>query len=471
LPATIEDTIQVVLELGLNYLWIDRYCIDQDNKLELSHQIALMDVIYGQATITIVAACGEDPSHGFRRITQHPKHYLERIVGNVRFFEEPWPSDIFDPIVDSRWFKRAWTYQEAVFSRSRLFFTDEVVYFDCLTSSGMEDFKFEYVEPMEDYQEDYQVHPIPQPFLGPGTGQVGAIQHIEAFSKRVLGHPEDVIRAASGILHAFEADLSISHLWGIPMIPEPPEYLDIRKSQWTPVMSFLLGLQWILDDDRGHSHGKRRRFGPSWSWAGWEDGCSWVSDSAANTNPMVKFQVELMDGSISDWEAYLTHDKITRQSLASPFVHLTAWVTRVQVKPVGDHSNRYELAYTSHRHEVAFTSSGSGKRFTFTFRMDNPIGSTSQPQMYEAIHLSPSAGNVVLEKNPPFEKSSLPAFLIVRSVHDWFERVGLAILRGVLTTDHQDHSNDSDGPCLERKAGVYDSYSQMPKTWKTMRLG
>ncbi len=33
-PQTIEDSIAVTLAMGYKYLWVDRYCIDQDNKLE-----------------------------------------------------------------------------------------------------------------------------------------------------------------------------------------------------------------------------------------------------------------------------------------------------------------------------------------------------------------------------------------------------------------------------------------------------
>lgn len=91
LPATIEDAIQMTRRSGLRYLWIDRYCIDQDNEVELSSQIAMMDAIYHNAAVTIIAACGEDPSYGLPRVNhgsqeQEQEKSLEFTIGNAHFF-------------------------------------------------------------------------------------------------------------------------------------------------------------------------------------------------------------------------------------------------------------------------------------------------------------------------------------------------------------------------------------------------
>ena len=56
LPPLIEDVIEVTLKLGYRYLWIDLYCIDQDNAEEKAIQIAQMDVIYRASELTIIAA-------------------------------------------------------------------------------------------------------------------------------------------------------------------------------------------------------------------------------------------------------------------------------------------------------------------------------------------------------------------------------------------------------------------------------
>lgn len=64
LPKTIEDAISVAVELEVPFLWIDRYCIDQNNKEEKHNLIRSMDKIYNGAEITIVAVEGDGPDLG-----------------------------------------------------------------------------------------------------------------------------------------------------------------------------------------------------------------------------------------------------------------------------------------------------------------------------------------------------------------------------------------------------------------------
>jgi hypothetical protein len=45
LPATISDAMVVTLKIGLRYLWVDRYCIDQNNADEKHNIVRNMDAI------------------------------------------------------------------------------------------------------------------------------------------------------------------------------------------------------------------------------------------------------------------------------------------------------------------------------------------------------------------------------------------------------------------------------------------
>ena len=64
LPKVIEDSIEVTLRLGFQYLWVDRYCINQSDKEDQHNQIRQMDLIYSNAEFTIIAAAGNGPHHG-----------------------------------------------------------------------------------------------------------------------------------------------------------------------------------------------------------------------------------------------------------------------------------------------------------------------------------------------------------------------------------------------------------------------
>ena len=49
LPRTIEDAIKTTKIIGLRYLWVDRYCIEQYHSADKQHQINQMSNIYNRA--------------------------------------------------------------------------------------------------------------------------------------------------------------------------------------------------------------------------------------------------------------------------------------------------------------------------------------------------------------------------------------------------------------------------------------
>ncbi|KAH7559183.1 hypothetical protein BM1_04120 [Bipolaris maydis] len=88
LPKTIEDALKVTKELGLRYICIDRYCINQDDDVEKQIQIQQMDLIYQNAFITIVAAIGSDlhfglPGIGTSRNVQHTAWIKETCLVSI----------------------------------------------------------------------------------------------------------------------------------------------------------------------------------------------------------------------------------------------------------------------------------------------------------------------------------------------------------------------------------------------------
>jgi hypothetical protein len=53
----------VTKRLGFRYLWVDRYCINQNNADEVAEQCSKMDLICQHAELTIIAAIGDDPTY------------------------------------------------------------------------------------------------------------------------------------------------------------------------------------------------------------------------------------------------------------------------------------------------------------------------------------------------------------------------------------------------------------------------
>lgn len=80
--------MEVVLLLGKQYLWADKYCINQFPKTEegIQHkkrQLDSMAEVYEQAYLTIVAAKGAIENHGLCGISQkrEPLNIVESING------------------------------------------------------------------------------------------------------------------------------------------------------------------------------------------------------------------------------------------------------------------------------------------------------------------------------------------------------------------------------------------------------
>ena len=67
-PATIRDAITLVRKLHERYLWIDSLCINQEDPSDKAEIVANMDAIYRGASLTIVAADGEDANAGLTRL-------------------------------------------------------------------------------------------------------------------------------------------------------------------------------------------------------------------------------------------------------------------------------------------------------------------------------------------------------------------------------------------------------------------
>lgn len=56
--------IKLASDIGIEYLWVDSVCIDQENSFEKQVQLANMAEIYGRAMVCLVAAAGDNMDFG-----------------------------------------------------------------------------------------------------------------------------------------------------------------------------------------------------------------------------------------------------------------------------------------------------------------------------------------------------------------------------------------------------------------------
>ena len=270
LSKTLRDAINVTRGFEERYLWIDSLCIEQDNELDKRNQTGMMDRIFGNALLTIVAADAENADVGLggvERGSRHIHQISEEIQPDVRIML-PLP-----PLKDldlSPWAQRAWTFQERLFSRRLVFFAEDQIYWRCHKCAASEDMTAAEASPIltsypwlnikpqqlgvktpKDGYADSSLH-----MLHDGTTHVmrsGAFkeyaQLVQQYSRRQLSHDAEILDAIAGLLHVFELCFKGPLRQGLPQV-----LLD-AAILWRPAERLT-----------------RRGYAtiPSWSWAGWK---------------------------------------------------------------------------------------------------------------------------------------------------------------------------------------------------------
>ncbi|PNP59017.1 hypothetical protein THARTR1_01265 [Trichoderma harzianum] len=276
LPLLIRDAMAVTQAMGFRYLWVDRYCIDENNPTVKHEQIRQMDVIYSSAEVTIIAAAGQDENYGLSGIGRNRPAAPQTVhMGDVAVV---WaPGDPQAAIKSSKWSTRGWTFQEALLSRRRLVFTEQQAYFECNAMNIYEslDIPLDNLHIL-DRSKSYE-------YLRRGVfgGHRGAafgrlifesqrpdeafsryLSNVEEYSARKLTYAEDSLNAFQGIAQQFwYGKHAVYNIWGLAYYPTPEE----RTS------SFVHSLSWHHTKNCWHlsqSPQRRPQF-PSWSWAGW----------------------------------------------------------------------------------------------------------------------------------------------------------------------------------------------------------
>lgn len=176
------DSVQVSLDLNIKYLWVDKYCINQSDEEDMAIQLRQMDLIYANAQVTIIAAAGDGPHHGLPGVagtSRKPQPSL-RVRDHYIASTLPHGSNIF---LKSKWASRGWTYQESIFSKRRLIFTEEQVFWECNQMHSAEAIEFHSAQ-IDDLREGVFKQ------KAPGTGIWATdpwkiLDHISEFRKEI----------------------------------------------------------------------------------------------------------------------------------------------------------------------------------------------------------------------------------------------------------------------------------------------
>lgn len=279
LPKTIIDAISVCASLGLNYLWVDRLCIIQDDDGDWMREASQMCDIYTRSALTISTPICQDASESFRQKRQenpiwrpeerkpvthiHPANdqgqksltYFHpqrpNSQGGAWFLDNSWSSfaSSQSPANDA-WIRRGWTLQEWLLSR-RVLHIHEMTSWDCLEGYAN--------EINHRYMVSAKLARDPDRWQTPGTQWKDTVME---FSRRRLTKDSDKLPALAGLAARYARSSGFTYLAGL----------------WAEDLP--IGLLWSVNmpvDGQGPSERSSEYRAPSWSWASTNESVRFLS--------------------------------------------------------------------------------------------------------------------------------------------------------------------------------------------------
>ncbi|KAF4630652.1 hypothetical protein G7Y89_g7491 [Cudoniella acicularis] len=248
IPTTISDAMEATLQLGFQFLWVDRYCIPQNQDAIKHKEIRHMDMIYKRAAGTIVACSGKSPWYGLPGCSSRSRSGSGRVAIDDRIFFSV-PSDPRYEIEASNWMSRGWTYQEGLLSRRRIFFTEDQIYFECDARHCFESTGCLQNNVFWEASQKARIFSIG----GRAVGRHDFYKTVNQYSGRKLTYESDILNGVWGVLRTFcDTKYPIIHYWGVPVYAKQSGYDCIAGFTWDLVRP-----------------AQRRAGFPSWSWSGW----------------------------------------------------------------------------------------------------------------------------------------------------------------------------------------------------------
>ncbi|KAK3396988.1 HET-domain-containing protein [Sordaria brevicollis] len=292
-PQTVLDAIKFTSDMKVRYLWVDAFCIIQDDDDDKAAQLQLMAEIYQSALFTIVAAAGNDAQAGLPGVCISSEPLQQKV--RVKKEENPDMGSLWliqtlaprDNMGDYAWSTRGWILQEKVLSRRVLTFTDKQLLWRCQQCK-----KWEEINTEADHSElpcslryrangghSPDIDPVTEPsLLHMGQGETTASPWqtlsslISDFARRNLTVQGDAHDAFSAILKEYTNQTGVQFLWGLPADARFELALcwhyTTKPSELDPHAGKPLQRRQELTTLPSTSLQQRVPF-PSWSWLGW----------------------------------------------------------------------------------------------------------------------------------------------------------------------------------------------------------
>ena len=270
IPRTLLDAMDFTRKIEIRYLWVDALCIVQDDLEDRAKMIPLMNEVYGNAALTIIAAAGNHANDGLMGMSSRkgcpiePTTIVDSADGTILKLAICLPS-LSELVRKSTWNKRGWTHQEQCLSQRCLYFTDEEVFLSCSEKQWREGY---FLDDMNSRAQIRTGPPwwtrnlrgdpdaTPYNYLGGGTGGLNIHDYqlaVKDYSKRELTYPSDILNAFAGIFSSFVKS-------------EDTSRLTINQTQGIPVHFLFQAILWFPLGGARRCSCSTPQFFSTWSW-------------------------------------------------------------------------------------------------------------------------------------------------------------------------------------------------------------
>ncbi|KAJ5652216.1 hypothetical protein N7507_009642 [Penicillium longicatenatum] len=290
-PQTVYDAMKVALSIGVEYLWVDSFCIVQDDPQEMAHELNKLSSIYRGGLFTICAMSARAATEGFLGVYEKSQEGGEETNGvttwNVniaqrhsflktlravlfpgrRRIERLGRNAVLELRSDSTeiipselpLMKRAWCQQEALLSpRIIMFFSDDQLpVLRCNEYPIRSDGSLLTTYPKSLIYIDEEVLNVEgeditlnnyKHIVHWSPGKQWTVL-VEEFTRRSLTIPEDKTLALIGIASEFERLTSLGEYWA---------------GLWSTTINY--DLLWMAPSYLSPRGPEKTYVGPSWSW-------------------------------------------------------------------------------------------------------------------------------------------------------------------------------------------------------------
>ena len=296
MAKTIDHAMHVTKQLGQRYIWVDAFCITQEppSNPDKAHQLAQMDRIYSNATLTIMASSCTSAMSGIPGVEdRNVVDYSLKLDGLALAISPP---TLEEDVAGGVWHTRGWTFQEQILTKRSLVLGRDQAFWLCQCDAWCEGIVAEPPdgEPCfipSPHQADsgppersfslnmvgYNEHDVYENLVG------GYTMMVRRYASRKLSDPSDGLNAVYGILNV--------------LTREYPSYFG-NIYQGLPESCFDFALLWrpLGRCTRPIATRQSQSLPPSWTWAGWIgegfDGVDWDHTLAWKGRPEVGVAID-----------------------------------------------------------------------------------------------------------------------------------------------------------------------------------